>query len=147
MKLWNSHIHTFPPYGDRLLLLVCQRFVQRFANVIVNKNLRHNILLHFMHLWDVSELSILVCMYHVCMYVCMYACTGRLLRCVQGLNKCMYVCMYACIHIYHQDLNKFMYVCMVKFVLNRWVNLNVNVLWFIDINLCYLVYYLVRTVA
>eukprot|EP01036_Dinobryon_divergens_P023677 gene23677-32052_t len=56
MKLWNNHIHTFPPYGDRLILLVCQRFVQRFANVIVNNNLRYNLLLHLMHLWDLGLL-------------------------------------------------------------------------------------------
>lgn len=52
MKLWNTHIFTFPPFGERLMPAVCQRFVERFANAIVEKNLRHNLLLHFLHLWD-----------------------------------------------------------------------------------------------
>lgn len=56
MKLWTTHIFTFPPYGDRLMPVFCQRFVQRFATVIVERNLRHNLLAHLLHLWDAGLL-------------------------------------------------------------------------------------------
>lgn len=52
MKLWNTHLSACPPYGDRLLPLVCRRFVDQFADVIVRQKLRHNLLLHFVTIWD-----------------------------------------------------------------------------------------------
>lgn len=52
MKLWHEHLTTCPPYGDRLLPLVCEQFIEKFADSIVNLNLRHNLLLHLVNLWD-----------------------------------------------------------------------------------------------
>lgn len=52
MKLWNTHITTFPPHGDRLLPFVCQRFLTKYGHVILEKNLRFNLLLHFFTMWD-----------------------------------------------------------------------------------------------
>lgn len=50
--LWNTHIATFPPYGDKLFPLNCYRFVTRFADVINRKGLRHGVLLHFLGMYD-----------------------------------------------------------------------------------------------
>ena len=52
MKLWNTHIATFQSYGERFLPGVCDVFVKRYGGEIANKNLRHNLLLHLMTLWD-----------------------------------------------------------------------------------------------
>lgn len=52
MKLWNTHVATFPPYGDKLIPVVCEVFVKKFSGVIIKKKLRHNALLHFMSMWD-----------------------------------------------------------------------------------------------
>lgn len=52
MKLWNSHIATFPTYGDRFISITCERFVQRYAHVLWEKQLRHNWLLHLLIMWD-----------------------------------------------------------------------------------------------
>lgn len=52
MKLWHEHLTTCPPYGDRLLPLVCEQFIEKFADSIVTLNLRHNLLLHLVNLWD-----------------------------------------------------------------------------------------------
>lgn len=52
MKLWNSHLTSFPPYGDRLLPVVCETFIECFTEAIVQHNLRHNLALHLINLWD-----------------------------------------------------------------------------------------------
>jgi hypothetical protein len=52
MFLWNTHLHSFPAYSDALVGVCCERFVQRFADVIVAKRLRYNLLLHLLALWD-----------------------------------------------------------------------------------------------
>jgi hypothetical protein len=52
MKLWNSHVASFETYGEKFLPLVCEMFVRRFGGEIANKGLRHNLLLHFMTMWD-----------------------------------------------------------------------------------------------
>jgi hypothetical protein len=52
MCLWNLHINSFPSHGDRMLPIVCIRFIHRFANVIITKKLRFPLLLHFLNLWD-----------------------------------------------------------------------------------------------
>ena len=52
MKLWNTHVRAFPPYSDALLPAVCERFVTRFADVIVANELRYMALLHFLTMWD-----------------------------------------------------------------------------------------------
>ena len=51
-QLWNTHLATFPPHGDRLLPVVCERFLQRFLPTIVREKLRYLALLHFINLWD-----------------------------------------------------------------------------------------------
>ena len=52
MKLWNTHIATFPPYGDTLWPATCERFVTRFAPTILANKLRYMALLHFLTMWD-----------------------------------------------------------------------------------------------
>jgi hypothetical protein len=52
MKLWNVHIASFPGYGDKLVPLLCQRFLMKYGSVIIEKNLRYNLLLHFITMWD-----------------------------------------------------------------------------------------------
>jgi hypothetical protein len=52
MKIWNLHLSTFPPHGDRLLPIICQRFVIKYGHILLEKGLRHNLLLHFMNMWD-----------------------------------------------------------------------------------------------
>jgi hypothetical protein len=52
MKLWNMHIASFPGYGDKLVPLLCQRFLIQYGSVIIEKNLRYNLLLHFITMWD-----------------------------------------------------------------------------------------------
>jgi len=50
-------VQAFPPYGDTLLVLVCERFVQKFGTLIVEKKLRYQLLLHLMSLWDFGLLT------------------------------------------------------------------------------------------
>ncbi len=52
MKLWNTHIISFPPFGDRLFPIVCQRFIIKYCNIIIEKGLRYNLLLHLLNMWD-----------------------------------------------------------------------------------------------
>lgn len=52
MKLWNTHMNTANPYSDSYVTLECRRFAVLFADEIINKNLRHNFLLHLMNMWD-----------------------------------------------------------------------------------------------
>lgn len=57
MKLWNSHIFNFPGYGDSFMPLSCDHFVRKFANILVQKNLRFNFLLHLFNLYDFGLIS------------------------------------------------------------------------------------------
>jgi hypothetical protein len=52
MKLWNTHIHVFPPYSDAYLPVIVERFVTRFGDAIARRKLRYNLLLHLMTMWD-----------------------------------------------------------------------------------------------
>jgi hypothetical protein len=52
IKLWNSHLLSFPPHGDRLMPLVFESFVKLNVNKIVEKNLRHNFLLMLIVMHD-----------------------------------------------------------------------------------------------
>jgi VEFS-Box of polycomb protein len=52
MKLWNTHIASFPPYGDGYLPIVCERFVRKFASRIVDEHLRYHCLFHFLVMHD-----------------------------------------------------------------------------------------------
>jgi hypothetical protein len=52
MKLWNTHIASFPPYGDGYLPIVCERFVRKFASQIVDEHLRYHCLFHFLVMHD-----------------------------------------------------------------------------------------------
>lgn len=52
MTLWNSHIATFPPYGDRLLPLVFDRFITKMGHVIAEKNMRYCFLMHIINFYD-----------------------------------------------------------------------------------------------
>ena len=57
MKLWNQHVFNFPITGSKLFPSVCQLFVRRYANLIVEKNLRYCALLSFIHKYKSSLLS------------------------------------------------------------------------------------------
>lgn len=52
MKLWNTHISSFPPYGDGYLPIVCERFVRKFSSRIVDEHLRYHCLFHFLVMFD-----------------------------------------------------------------------------------------------
>ena len=52
IRLWNSHIQTFPSFCDSLASLIYERFVTRFGEIIRKKHLRYNLLLHLFTSWD-----------------------------------------------------------------------------------------------
>jgi hypothetical protein len=62
MKLWIAHIAASSspssPFscstglGDRLLFVVCEQFVRQWGEEVAVRGLRHNLLLHWMTLWD-----------------------------------------------------------------------------------------------
>lgn len=52
MKMWNTHVNSFPPYSNAYVSMSCEVFVRKFGNIILAKNLRHNLLLHLMNLVD-----------------------------------------------------------------------------------------------
>ena len=52
MKLWNTYVASFPPYGDNYVPLVCEKFVTDNAVQIVNEHLRYHCLFHFIVIYD-----------------------------------------------------------------------------------------------
>ena len=51
-KMWNSFIRAFNVHGDIYMSHAVELFVRRFADAILAKGLRHNLLLHIMNVWD-----------------------------------------------------------------------------------------------
>lgn len=58
MKLWNRHLNSTIVIADAHLADACELFARRFAPNLLEKNLRHNFLLHLITLWDFSLLSV-----------------------------------------------------------------------------------------
>ena len=52
MKMWNTYVASFPPYGDNYVPLVCEKFVTDYAVQIVNEHLRYHCLFHFIVIYD-----------------------------------------------------------------------------------------------
>jgi hypothetical protein len=52
MKMWNTYVASFPPYGDNYVPLVCEKFVTDNAVQIVNEHLRYHCLFHFIVIYD-----------------------------------------------------------------------------------------------
>ena len=52
MKLWNTHIASFPPYSDGYIPIVCERFVRKFSSRIADEHLRYHCLFHFLVMHD-----------------------------------------------------------------------------------------------
>ena len=57
MRLWTQHVFNFPPNGDKLFLPLCEVFVRRYSNIIIEKNLRYCALFHFIHMWKIGLLA------------------------------------------------------------------------------------------
>ena len=52
MKLWNTHIASFPPYSDGYIPIVIERFVRKFAGEICRQHLRYHCLFHLLTMYD-----------------------------------------------------------------------------------------------
>lgn len=52
MKLWNTHIASFPPYSDGYIPIVIERFVRKFAAEICRQHLRYHCLFHLLTMYD-----------------------------------------------------------------------------------------------
>ena len=57
MKLWNRWVFRNPIQADRTVPRAVNAFAADLASQLVRQNLRHNLLLHLLHLWDNSLLS------------------------------------------------------------------------------------------
>lgn len=51
MKLWNTHVAAFPPWGDTFLPPLCESFVTMHAEEIYTEKMRYLALLHFITMW------------------------------------------------------------------------------------------------
>ena len=52
MKLWNRHVRSHPIYADKYMASACKALVSRFWRFLSDNNLRSNLLLHLINLWD-----------------------------------------------------------------------------------------------
>ncbi|XP_059078699.1 uncharacterized protein LOC131877127 isoform X1 [Tigriopus californicus] len=57
MKLWNTFLHHNPCYGDRMLVILLEKFIQETAPTILAKNLYRNFVLHVTNLHDFGSLD------------------------------------------------------------------------------------------
>lgn len=57
MKLWNTFLHHNPCYGDRMLVILLEKFIQETAPTILAKNLYRNFVLHVTNLHDYGSLN------------------------------------------------------------------------------------------
>lgn len=68
MKMWNTHVNSFPPYANQYVSIISELFVCKFGNEILRKGLRHNVLVHLLHLMDfnlIRKEDIKKCMLHI----------------------------------------------------------------------------------
>jgi len=56
-KLWNSHLHEYPCYGDQMLLEIMQNFIDLYAVKIHRTNLYKNFVLHMSNLSNFGAIS------------------------------------------------------------------------------------------
>ena len=56
-KLWNSHLHEYPCYGDRMLLEIMQNFIDLYAVKIHRTHLYKNFVLHMSNLSNFGAIS------------------------------------------------------------------------------------------
>jgi len=57
MKMWNHHVMHENYVGDCQIPLACKKFVERFGQKIVEKNLYRNFILHVTNLYDFGLLT------------------------------------------------------------------------------------------
>ena len=57
MKLWNTHLHYNPCYGDKMLIQVLESFIDEYGFKIYKCNLQNNFTLHLSNLHDFEVIS------------------------------------------------------------------------------------------
>jgi len=57
MKMWNKWVTNNKAEGDSRVALMCQQFIELHAAQILRLNLRHNLLLNFLNMYDFGVLS------------------------------------------------------------------------------------------
>lgn len=57
MKLWNTHLHLNPCYGDRMLIQILEEFIDQYGLKIYRQHLQKNFMLHLSNLHDFQAIS------------------------------------------------------------------------------------------
>lgn len=57
MKLWNTHLHLNPCYGDRMLIQILEEFIEQYGLKIYRQHLQKNFMLHLSNLHDFQAIS------------------------------------------------------------------------------------------
>ena len=57
MKLWNTHLHYHPCYGDKMLIQVLEGFIDEYGFKIHKCNLQNNFTLHLSNLHEFEIIS------------------------------------------------------------------------------------------
>lgn len=56
-KLWNTHLHNHPCYGDYMMLTILEMFIDQYGEVIWQRRLYRNFVLHLSNFVDFGILS------------------------------------------------------------------------------------------